>query len=156
VHEAVNFAVPDIGGMVYLDRVDTDWPFRVQLPVGSRVPFHCTATGKTYLSSLPRRRRRAFVKTLELQALTTNTIRDPKQLLDEADRIAERGYAIDNEEFMHGLVALAVPVTDAKGGFLAAIAFHGPSMRLDIEQALAHLPLMREGAQRLRELLTGA
>ena len=59
VREAVNFVVPAPDGMVYLDRVDTDWPLRIQLPVGSRVPFHCTASGKTYLASLPRRRRRA-------------------------------------------------------------------------------------------------
>jgi DNA-binding IclR family transcriptional regulator len=94
------------------------------------------------------------VGTLDLQALTANTIRDPKQLLDETDRIARQGYAIDNEEFMRGLVALAVPVTDGQGRFIAAIAFHGPSIRLDIEQALAHLPLLREGARRLRGLLS--
>ena len=37
----------------FADRVETDWPFRVLLPVGTHVPFHCTASGKTYLASLP-------------------------------------------------------------------------------------------------------
>ena len=50
--ETVNFAVPQDNGMHYLDRVETDWAFRVQLPRGSNVPFHCTASGKIFMSSL--------------------------------------------------------------------------------------------------------
>ena len=34
VGETVNFVVPDSEGMIYVDRVEADWPFRVQLPVG--------------------------------------------------------------------------------------------------------------------------
>jgi len=43
VGETVNFVMPEDLGMSYKDRVETNWPFRIQLPVGSHVPFHCTA-----------------------------------------------------------------------------------------------------------------
>ena len=36
VGETVNFVVPGESGMHYMDRVETDWPVRVQLPVGNR------------------------------------------------------------------------------------------------------------------------
>ena len=52
VGETCNLAAPGRYGMVYLDRVETHWPLRMQLPVGTQVPFHCTASGKMYLSSL--------------------------------------------------------------------------------------------------------
>ena len=52
VGETCNLAAPGRYGMVYLDRVETHWPLRIQLPVGTQVPFHCTASGKLYLSSL--------------------------------------------------------------------------------------------------------
>ena len=55
VGETVNFVMPEEDGMSYIDRVETDWPFRVQLPVGSHVPFHCTASGKVFLASLAKR-----------------------------------------------------------------------------------------------------
>ena len=38
--------------MVYWDRVETEWPLKVQMPIGTRVPLHCSASGKMYLSSL--------------------------------------------------------------------------------------------------------
>ena len=60
VGETVNFVVPDSGGMIYIDRIETDWPFRVQLPVGTHVPFHCTASGKTFLASLSPKARLAI------------------------------------------------------------------------------------------------
>ena len=52
VGETCNIAMPERHAMVYLDRVETKWPLRIQLPVGTEVPFHCTASGKMYLSSL--------------------------------------------------------------------------------------------------------
>jgi DNA-binding IclR family transcriptional regulator len=154
VREAVNFVVPAPDGMTYLDRVDTDWAFRIQLPVGSNVPFHCTASGKAYLASLPVRRRTALVRAMTLNNLARNTIVDPDALLTELDSVAQAGYAIDREEFMDDLVALAVPVLDENGGFLAALAFHGPSARVDAEAVLVHLDLLRNGAQKLRGILT--
>ena len=156
VHEAVKFVVPDASGMYYLDRVDTDWHFQIQLPIGTRVPFHCTASGKTYLASLPARKRRKFVECLSLDAHATNTIttQDGQDgLMAELERINERGYAIDNQEFLDELVALAVPVLDAQGRFSAAIAFHGPSQRLQPERMIEHLPMMFDAATRLRALL---
>ncbi len=152
VREAVNFVVPERSGMTYLDRVDTDWAFRVQLPIGSHVPFHCTASGKIYLASLPARRRR-LVGALNLERKARNTIVTPEALSEELETVAERGYAIDNEEFMEGLVALAVPVLDAQGDFLAVLAYHGPVQRLDRDKLLAHLELLRDGAGRLSALL---
>ena len=44
--ETCNLATPDREGMTYLDRAETEWPLRIQLPVGTQVPFHCTASGK--------------------------------------------------------------------------------------------------------------
>ena len=74
VGETVNFVVPDSAGMIYVDRVETDWPFRVQLPVGTHVPFHCTASGKTFLASLTPKARQAMVRSLQLKNLTPNTL----------------------------------------------------------------------------------
>ena len=108
VREAVNYVVPEREGMVYLDRIDTDWPFRVQLPVGTHVPFHCTASGETYLASLPLRQRRTLVDALDLVSRARNTIVDRKTLQEELTTIAAQGYAIDNQEFMDDLVAIAV------------------------------------------------
>lgn len=50
VGETCNIAIPDGLQMVYAERVETKWPLRIQLPIGTHVPIHCTASGKLYLS----------------------------------------------------------------------------------------------------------
>ena len=39
--------------MLYLDRVEAQWPLRLTLDVGSHVPLHCTASGKLFLALMP-------------------------------------------------------------------------------------------------------
>ncbi len=153
VRETVNFVVPEDTGMSYLDRVETDWPFRVQLPVGSNVPFHCTASGKTFMASLPAPARKAFVSALTLAPLTPRTHTDPASLLQDLAEIAERGYALDQEEFVEGMVAIAVPIRDTQGRFVAALAFHGPAQRVSLTEAVANRAILLDGARRLTAAL---
>lgn len=152
--ETVNFVVPEEDGMSYKDRVETDWAFRVQLPVGSHVPFHCTASGKTFLASLRTRDRTRILGSAGLESMTRNTITDPDVLLEELKLIRRRGYAIDNEEFIEGMAAIAVPVRDAQGRYMASIGVHGPVLRYSVERAMSFAPLLEETARDLAELLT--
>lgn len=153
VRETVNFVVPEDDGMSYLDRVETDWAFRVQLPIGTHVPFHCTASGKCFMASLAPSARRAFVSALALERLTPYTHTDPEALLDDLARIDRRGYALDEEEYIEGMVAIAVPVTDSAGRFVAALAFHGPTQRISLEDAIKRKEFMQKSASRLRNAL---
>lgn len=151
--ETVNFAVPEDDGMSYVDRVETDWAFRIQLPIGSHVPFHCTASGKCFLASMPRRQRETFVNALTLTPWTVTTHRTPESLMADLDQIAKRGYALDEEEFMEGMVAIAVPVCDPQGRFAAAVAYHGPKQRVCLEKAVAEREELFLAATRLKQAL---
>jgi DNA-binding IclR family transcriptional regulator len=151
--ETINYVIPEDDGMSYLDRVETGWAFRVQLPIGSNVPFHCTASGKTFLASLDIRKRRAFARGLTLERKTPKTITDPDTLLRELSTVAKDGFAIDNEEFMDGMVAIAVPVTDDAGRFLAAIACHGPNVRLSLDTLRGFLGEFNTAVEKMRAVL---
>lgn len=154
--ETVNFVVPESEGMSYRDRVETDWPFRVQLPVGSHVPFHCTASGKTFLASVTPKERKRMVETLSLSRETQNTITEPALLLNELKKVRQQGFALDAEEFISGMAAIAVPVRDQDGRYVAAIGVHGPVQRLSARKAVAFAPVMEEAARRLKDVLADA
>jgi len=156
VGETVNFVVPEDAGMSYKDRVETDWPFRIQLPVGTHVPFHCTASGKTFLSSRRKSERQQLVHALELTASTGNTLATPDALLTELNKIARRGYAIDNEEFIEGMVAIAVPVRDTQGRYLASIGVHGPVQRFSVKDADKLAPIVHKASEQLSDVLCNA
>ena len=153
IGETVNFVVPEEGGMSYKDRVETDWPFRIQLPVGSNVPFHCTASGKTFLSSRRKAERKKLVEAIDLTEATANTISSPDALMEELNTIARRGYALDNEEFIEGMVAVAVPIRDPQGRYLASIGVHGPTQRFSLETANAHVDKLHEASKRMTAVL---
>ena len=132
--ETVNYVMPQADGMSYIDRVETDWAFRVQLPIGSNVPFHCTASGKVWLASLSEAERRRVIGKLDLGRYTDATICKPDALVAEVDEVARSGYSIDNQEFMDGMFAVSVPVLDSQGRYTASLAVHGPTVRLDISK----------------------
>ena len=152
--ETVNFVVPQDNGMHYLDRVETDWAFRVQLPRGSNVPFHCTASGKIFMSSLKKAVRISFVGTLILKGETSNTLTEKDHLLEELALTRKRGFALDNEEFMDGMVAIAVPVLDCKKRFVGALATHGPKSRMPYEQLLEYREILAEGAAQISKAVS--
>lgn len=151
--ETVNFVIPEEGGMSYKDRIETDWPFRVQLPVGSHVPFHCTASGKTYLASLRKHERLRLIHARPLRKATENTITETEPLMQELRKISRRGYALDREEFIVGMVAVAVPVRDTSGRYMASIGVHGPAQRFSLERAESLAPVLEAAASDLAEVM---
>ncbi len=154
IGETVNFVRPEIKGMIYTDRVETDWPFRVSLPIGTHVPFHCTASGKTYLASLPTAKRRSLLNSLDLKPHTDTTHSTVHSLEAELKQIRKNGYALDREEFHIGMVAIAVPVLDDEGRYAAALATHGPKQRFTVDIAIECLDLLRQSSQQISQTFT--
>ena len=153
VGETCNIATPDRDGMVYLDRVETKWPLRIQLPIGTTVPFHCTASGKMYLSSLAPRHLAKYLSAAILDQHTTKSMTDPQMLLEEIELTRERGYSTDNEEFMDGMVAIAVPIHDNHGRLMSTLSVHAPTQRVTLSDLEQHLELFRQAAADLSELV---
>jgi DNA-binding IclR family transcriptional regulator len=153
IGETCNFTVPSGLSVLYLDRVESRWPLRLHLEPGSRVPLHCTSSGKLFLAAMDEARRARVLETLALPAHTPRTITSRERLDQELARIQACGHSIDDEEFLLGLVAIATPVRDARGRTVAAVACHAPSARLSVDQALAHLPALAEAAVKLGRTL---
>ena len=139
--------------MVYLERVETEWPLRIQLPVGTAVPFYCTASGKMYLSTLPKSHLARYATAEGYEAKTARTITTDAALIDEINTTRTRGHAIDNEEFMDGMIAVAVPVLDGNQRLVATLSFHAPTVRFSMEKALEYLPDLHSAAADLSSLL---
>ncbi len=153
IGETCNLTMLSGAEIVYIDRVETDWPLRMHLAPGSHVPSHCTATGKLLLSRLPERQMKALVRAAPLRRYTERTITDPAKLIAELARTRRTGIGIDDEEFAAGMVAVAVPVLDSRGRARAAIAVHAPAVRLPLDAAKRHVPTLRAAAAALSKLL---
>lgn len=152
IGETCGIAIPNGVEMIYYDRVQTNWPLQLHLPVGSHTPLWCTASGKLYLSSLPKARRQRILQNLLITRQARNTIIDPATLESALVDIADNDLGIDNEEFVDGLVAISVPIRDQQGRLSACLFTHAPVIRKSLDELLAFEPIMREAALELKEL----
>lgn len=153
VGETCNIATPDREGMIYLDRVETHWPLRIQLPIGSQVPFWCTASGKMYLSSLRPAYLDRFLANTTLQRRATGTITDKDALRDELETTRSRGYATDAQEFMDEMAAIAVPIYDMQERLVSTLSVHAPMQRVSLNQLVAKVDTLFTAANELSTLI---
>lgn len=154
IGESCNLTALDGDTVLYIERVETPEPLRLHMQAGMRVPLHCTASGKLFLSHMTLAERRQILGRLTLTRRTHRTLTDPALLEAELDRLAARGLGIDNEEFVLGMVAVAVPITDAATGrVLACLAAHAPTARANLNDLLKAVPQLRETAEKLATLI---
>jgi DNA-binding IclR family transcriptional regulator len=151
LHETCNIGVLDGLDYIYLERIECDWPLRIHLEAGNRVPAHCVAGGKLLLAHLSAEERRRVLESRKLIARTEHTLTRVAELEAEFARIRANGYATNNQENFEGIVAAAVPITNRAGRVLATVTVHGPQPRLTLDACKAHVPRLaraaRQGAQ---------
>jgi IclR family pca regulon transcriptional regulator len=110
----------------------------LRLGPASRLPLHCTAPGKVLLAYLPEPTQRELLAELRLRRHGPNTIMGKRALRAALEHVRATGYAIDDEELVAGLRAIAVPVLGADGQALAAVEIavsEGVDARRDLRAA---------------------
>lgn len=151
IGETCNLTMLDGHEVLYLERVETSANVRLHMKAGSRVPLHCTASGKLLLAALPASRARALLGAGPLQRYTPRTIVDRAALERELQAIRANGVGTDVGEYLADSVCLAVPVRDARGRTCAAIAVHGPAPRMTLRKGHGFVAAMQEAAKALAD-----
>ena len=100
---------------------------------------------------MSRARRAKLLDNLQLQRFTENTITDRSKLEQELARIRRDKTSTDNEEYLTGLVCVAVPVLSHDGDPCASVAVHAPIARMSMAKALAHVSVLRRAALALTQ-----
>jgi IclR family acetate operon transcriptional repressor len=149
IGETCNFGVMADSHVVYLDRVESAWPFGLRFERGSHVPLHCTSMGKLFLSLMPAKKCALLLRSIPLYRYTENTITDAARLEAELENIRSAEVSTDNQEFLAGVVCVAVPVRDTNKQPVAALAVSAPLARMTLQQGLQHVPLLQAAAEQL-------
>lgn len=153
INESCNIGVMDRFEIVYIARVESDWPLRLHLQTGSRLPLHCTATGKLFLAYLPAAQRRRLLRSLPLTQYTEHTLSQPPALEKELQSVRRQGFAVNDQEYMVGLVGAGVPVFDKDKKLIAGLALQGPQPRLTVARARTCIPALQQAALDLADVL---
>ena len=149
--ETCNVGVLDQNEVVYIERVEGISPLRLQLQAGSRVPFHCTAIGKLLAAEQHKNVRTRLLKASPLERFTDTTLGSSEELEAEFAEIRSGRFSFNNQEFVEGLTAIAVPISDQGGKVVAALSVHALQIRMSREKAITYLPSMHEKAKLISE-----
>lgn len=152
VGESCNLTALSGSEVMYLDRVETPAPLRFYLHSGSRVPVHCSASGKLLLAGMTPSQRQRLLAHASLEAFTPKTLINLDALEEEIKQVKRQGFALDNEEFLPGLLCIAVMVPSNSGRSNLCVAVQAPIMRLTPDKALGLLPALHRAADALSRI----
>ena len=118
----VAFVVDDT--IVHIYHREAQEALTYRLPDYSKNCLHNTALGKAYLSSLSDDMIAEKIDTMNLIARTKKTIVDKDALVAELQKIKARQYALTEEEYLPGMVAIGAPLYDPiSGKGVGAVSF---------------------------------
>jgi IclR family acetate operon transcriptional repressor len=143
--ETSNMAVLDSSMVLYVAQVPSKHSMRMFTEVGRRVHMHDSGVGKAILAQLGDDVVRGIVARAGMPTPTEKSIGTVEELLEELDRIRERGYSIDDGEQELGVRCLAMAIPNAPTP--CAISVSGPAARVDDSFADRAIPLLREAVE---------
>jgi DNA-binding IclR family transcriptional regulator len=114
--ETVQLAVLDGTEMTYLARHDGKQPVRLTSQIGRRLPASVTATGKAALAWIDEAEVRRRFEGQALPTLTARSLATVDALVAELAAVRERGYAMDDEETVEGVVCFGIAVPGRRPG----------------------------------------
>lgn len=146
VNETINLGILDDRSVVYLDKMVSKSPLRVELELGIKVPIYCSALGKAIA---------AFNDEVisfgnDYIKYTEKTISSDEELYRNLAQIKKLGYAIDNEEYVEGLICIGVPILNPTGNAIASISISKPAIRFNKDEISYYSSLLKNYAIKIQ------
>lgn len=143
--ETCDLSVFDRGSVLYIEVLRGSRALTVAAAVGQRLPIHCTASGKLFLTYLPPEEQDAILSK-PLTSYTEKTVTSSDGIRKELEIIRNHGYSIDREGFEMGVCAVAAPIYNRKGNVIAALGSPSPSSRMTPERISEMAKSFKEAA----------
>ena len=150
--ELAQLSACDRGRLYVIAKAEGENRIRIESLLGREIALHASATGKAWLSGMARDQAIRILSNSSLVKLTPNTVTDLVKLERELDKTRKRGYALQREELMDHMSALALPVCRTAEKFpvgalvVAAPTFRFPETRIPEIRALVQEAAARIGA----------
>ena len=153
LRETVHLAVLQGLEVVFIDKLDSPQPVKVDTAIGRRAPAYCTATGKAILAFESHKTWEELFSH-KLERLTEKTLYYRTQLEREFTLIRQNGYAMNLDEWRDGVCAVGVPIWNYTGNVVAALSVTAPTGRFSEERVQqAFIPALIIARQAISEEL---
>lgn len=147
LNETINLGVLYNNNVMYLDKLVSKSPLKAELDLGIEVPVYCSALGKVLAAFSDKE----FSFEGNYIKYTEKTISSDEELQEELLQIREKGYSIDNEEYVKGLICIAVPILNEEEKAIASISVSIPSSRFDEAKTQEYVSKLKKYATRIEK-----
>lgn len=123
-----------IGNQIVIIEQFTSFQYiKFSTEIGAYVNLHASAPGKAILSFLPEIERNKLLDQIVFTRYTNVTIPSKNAMVEELNRVAKRGYSIDNGEQIPEVHCVGAPIFDYRHYPIASIWISGPAFRFSPE-----------------------
>lgn len=154
LNETAHLAIREGKNALFIDSVHARHVIVVAGQTGELVPLYATAHGKALLVDGDEQTLKAIFGAGPLQRYTKTTIGTLPALVKECVAIRQRGYALDEAEFMDGMRCVAAPIRLNDGMVVGSIGISAPASRFLKEHYPAHSKRVIQCATKIGELLS--
>jgi IclR family KDG regulon transcriptional repressor len=131
---------------IIVDKVDAAFNIKISSEIGMRLPLLAGAGGKAMLSRMAEREIDRILSNNGLQRYTRYTVVDKTKYKKMLTKTRQKGFAVDKEEYIEGIRALAVPLNIDRGGSLFAIWAVGLKRQIADEVIGPYSELLKKSA----------
>jgi DNA-binding IclR family transcriptional regulator len=126
---------------------------KISAPSGTSISLLAGALGKVYLASLSEDQAFQFIQERELPRYTDKTITDKSDYIAEINKVRQNGYAVDDEEYLPGVRAIAIGVGNRRGLPLAlwVVGFAGAMEKAVIPNFVQHIQKSVHNLQKIMD-----
>ncbi|HWP28904.1 MAG TPA: IclR family transcriptional regulator [Chloroflexota bacterium] len=128
--ETVLLGMRDGERILIVDKEEPPRDLKISAPVGRRLPLYAGSFGKVLLADLEPAQLEQLLARRPPPAFTARSVTDPAAYRALLQQVRERGYAVDDEEYLDGVRAVTAPIRGADGATLAALTVVGFTTRI--------------------------
>lgn len=147
--ETIQLSVLNDGSALFIGKVSSPHAVTIRGDIGHRGPLYATSTGKVLLAYQPTEKQKEIIDGLSLRPWTPNTILSREALEREVELVRSQHYALANEEYDPGVIAIAAPIFNANSVLKAALCISAPKYRTTQDRLIEWLPLLQESARQI-------
>lgn len=152
--EISSLAVLDRHEVVFIARSSPTRVFSAGIDIGYRLPAFCTAVGRVMLGQFGDGELATMIPAMPREAMTPQTVTDPKPLLAAIISDREKGYSLVDREAEPHFRSISVPVRRYDNVIIGAINIGAHVDRVSTDEMIDRfLPLLREGSESVRSQL---
>ena len=154
VGETVFLGVLNGDHVTIVDMVESRNEMKITSPPGTKLPLLAGASGRVLLSQIEEEKAKEIIQKKGLIRYTSKTVTDHKQFLREIEKVKVQGYALDDEEYISGVRAVAAPLVFPSSP-PAALWVVGFTSTLDDQKVRTVIREMQGAIQEIKQSLEG-